>query len=352
MLLTKSDLYKEDINKIITSFDINNFTILRNKKLFITGCNGLICSAFVDLLWVLNKVHNLNISIYLASRNIEKTKKRFHFSTEKNIILVPYDATAPFSNNFNCDYYILGASNASPDLFIQEPVQTMTSNLFGLQEILNSTIRKNSKILYISSSEVYGQITKNTPLKEYDYGFMDILNPRSSYGMSKRAAETICSSYATQYASNIVIARPGHIYGPTANKNDKRVSSSFLFDAAKGKNLILKSKGEQIRSYTYCLDCASALLFILIYGKSCEAYNISNPLSICTIADMASYYAKYSGTQLSFDLPTLNETKEFNPMINSSLDSCKLESLGWKPFFSKEEGFEHSIRIIKELEGL
>ncbi|MBQ8680490.1 MAG: NAD-dependent epimerase/dehydratase family protein [Treponema sp.] len=346
MLLTKSELYIKDINNIIKSFDFMN---LKNKKIFITGCNGLICSAIVDLLWMLNKSENLNISLFLASRNVEKTKKRFHFTSENNVILVPYDATVPFINNYNCDYYILGASNASPELFIKEPVQTMNSNLFGLQEILKSCIKTNAKILYISSSEVYGRITKKTPLKEKDYGFMDILNPRSSYGMSKRAAETLCTSYTTQYGLNIVIARPGHIYGPTASKNDKRVSSSFMFDAAEGKNLILKSKGEQIRSYTYCLDCASALLFILIYGKTGEAYNVSNPHSICTIADMASYYAKYAGTQLYFELPKENEVLTFNPMKNSSLNSIKLEALGWKALLSKEEGFEHSIYITKDI---
>ena len=64
---------------------------------------------------------------------------------------------------------------------------------------------------------------------------------------------------------------------------------------------------------------------------------------------MAKSFAQYSGVNLRFELPAEQEKKAFNPMQNSSLDSAKLEALGWKPVFSKEEGFENSIKIIKEL---
>ena len=247
------------------------------------------------------------------------------------------------------DYFIHGASPASPDLFVKTPVDTMLSNIFGLKEILDKAVQCNARTLYISSSEVYGKIQTTEPIKENACGSIDILNSRSSYGQSKRAAETLCASYISQYNSDIVIVRPGHIYGPTANRTDNRVSSSFMYDAFDGKDLILKSKGEQLRSYTYCLDCASAILYVLLKGENGQAYNISNPNSICSIADMAKAFAKYSGVNLRFELPAEEEKKAFNPMNNSSLDSTKLEALGWKPAFTKEEGFEHSIKILKEI---
>ena len=343
MKLLESKKYLQDIDIVLNS--INFIDDLKNKSFFITGCNGLICSALVDLLIMANDKYDLNLSIYLATRNIHKTKERFNDSD--CCFYINYDANLPLNFSENVDFYIHGASNASPDLIIKEPVETIISNIFGLKEILDKA--KDKKTLFISSSEVYGNIIKDTPISETDSGLLEILTSRSSYGQSKRVAETLCSSYIAEYNSNIVIARPGHIYGPTASKSDIRVSSQFMYDAAQGKELVLKSKGEQLRSYTYCLDCASALLTILLKGKSGEAYNISNKDSIISIAQMAQYYADFSNIKLKFELPKEEEIKAFNPMKNSSLDSTKLEQLGWKPIFSKKEGFKHSIEIIKEL---
>lgn len=342
MTLLESEKYLQDIDKITKSS--NDFELLKNKSIFITGCNGLICSALTDTIIHINTKFNLNITIFLATRNMEKTKLRFPESCCKYI---EYDANKSFHFYEHADYYIHGASNASPNLIVKEPVETINTNIFGLNEILYKATE--SRVLYISSSEVYGNIKTKNPIKEEETGSVDILNPRSSYSQSKRAAETLCSSYVSEYNSDVVIARPGHIYGPTASKADIRVSSQFMYDAAVGKDLVLKSKGEQLRSYTYCLDCASALLTILLQGKTGEAYNISNPNSIISIAQMAQYFAEFANVKLRFEIPDEGEKKAFNPMNNSSLDSTKLELLGWKPVFSKEEGFKHSIEILKEL---
>ena len=339
--------YQNDIKKTISSNDI--FKNFKNKSFFITGCNGLICSTIVDVLISANKEYNLNLTIYLAARNLEKTKERFLNDSDSNILFIQYDATKEIDFSNTVDFYIHGASPASPDLYVKQPVETMLANFIGLKNILEKAKENDSRTLYISSSEVYGKIQSAEPIPEDYCGEFSILNPRSSYGQSKRAAETLCASYVSEYNSNVVIARPGHIYGPTASIADIRVSSQFMYDAAEGKNLVLKSKGEQLRSYTYCLDCASALLTILLNGKSGEAYNISNPNSICSIADMASSFAKYSGVKLKFELPAEEEKKAFNPMNNSSLNSTRLESLGWHPAFTKDEGFKNSIEIIKEI---
>ena len=345
MNLLKSEKYLQDIDRIIKS--LTCLELLKDKSLFITGCNGLICSALVDVLIRVNEKNDLNLTLFLATRNIEKTKQRFNDSSCK---YVEYDANKQLKFSEHVDFFIHGASNASPDLIVKEPVETIKSNIFGLNEILANA--KNSRILYISSSEVYGNIKTENPIKENETGYIDILNPRSSYSQSKRAAETLCASYISEFNSDVVIARPGHIYGPTASKSDIRVSSQFMYDAAEGKELVLKSKGEQLRSYTYCLDCASATLAILLKGKTGEAYNISNPDSIISIAQMANYFADFAGTKLRFELPAEQEKKAFNPMNNSSLDSTKLETLGWKAVFSKEEGFKHSIEILKELQNI
>ena len=122
----------------------------------------------------------------------------------------------------------------------------------------------------------------------------------------------------------------------------------FAYDAADGKNLIMKSNGTQIRSYCYALDCASAILFLLLKGKKELAYNISNRNSIMSVKELAEQLAKEAGVKVQLQIPKEEERQAFNPMDNSSLNGEKLELLGWQGLFGGEEGTAHTVRIIKE----
>ena len=113
----------------------------------------------------------------------------------------------------------------------------------------------------------------------------------------------------------------------------------------------MKSTGEQIRSYCHSLDCASAILTVLLRGKSGEAYNISNKNSIITIKEMAEIISKISNVELILQLPDDLEVKQQNPMTNSSLNSDKLEGLGWKGIFTAEEGFKETYSVLEDYYG-
>ncbi len=186
------------------------------------------------------------------------------------------------------------------------------------------------------------------PFTENDYGYVDLLNPRSCYPVSKRAAETLCVSYAAEYGADVVIVRPGHIYGPTASERDNRVSSAFAYNAARGENIIMKSDGLQLRSWCYCLDCAGAILKVLLRGENSHAYNI--PGEIMNIREMSEMLAKFGGVKLIREGALESERKTFNPMNNSSVDGAEIESLGWKNIFDAETGFEHTVRILREIQ--
>ena len=175
------------------------------------------------------------------------------------------------------------------------------------------------------------------------------MNPRNSYSVGKRAAETLCASYFAEYGVDSVIIRPGHIYGPTASESDNRVSSAWAYMVSRGENIVMKSDGSQIRSYCYCLDCASAILTVLLKGESVKAYNISNADSVISIRKMAEILSSSASVELKIELPTDAEKKGFNPMPNSSLDSTELCGLGWQGLFDAERGFSHTVAILKEI---
>lgn len=340
----------DEVIKILPELDT-----LAGKSLMITGAAGLICSSVVDIIFRYNDTHEKKIQVLAAGRWPEEMSGRFgDLVNRDDFTFVVYDASKTDNViDVHADYIIHGASNASPNMIVKEPVETMLSNFLGMKYLLDYAKEQGTKrILYISSSEVYGKKEGSDPYREGQYGYIDLLNARNSYSVGKRAAETLCASYADEYGVESVIVRPGHIYGPTASPYDNRVASAWAYSVAKGEDIVMKSDGAQVRSYCYCLDCASAMLKVLLSGENCHAYNISNPDSIISIKEMAEILVKYAGVNLRMELPTEEERKGFNPMSNSSLESESLIGLGWQGCFDAEAGFGHTVKILKETYSL
>ena len=350
MSIYDSRLWTADLDEIIGT--LPELSELEGKSVMITGAAGLICSSVVDILMRYNDTHDGKITILAAGRWLEEMTTRFGDRVSRDDFkFIEYDASRTDNVlNVPCDYIIHGASNAFPSMIVKEPVETMLSNFTGMKFLLDYAKEYGAKrILYISSSEIYGRKEGDQPYREGEYGYIDLLNPRNSYSVGKRAAETLCASYADEYGVESVIVRPGHIYGPTASPMDNRVSSAWAYTAARGEDIVMKSDGSQLRSYCYCLDCASAMLKVLIKGENVTAYNISNPSSIVTIKQMAELLARAAGVKLMQEEASESEKKGFNPMSNSSLESTNLQNLGWKGTFDAERGFSHTVEILKEI---
>lgn len=342
------DEYYSGINKVIDSNPIIS-TAIKNSSIFITGAGGLICSTLCDLLLYMNKQFHLNNALYFGARNKKKILERFsEFNEGTDYYYINYDASQKLDISINFNYIIHGAGNAVPVLFDKKPVETIIDAINGLNEILLfASKNQNCRVIYISSSEVYGKKGDQLAYKEEDYSFVDILNPRACYPSSKRVCETLCSSYFKEYNVDSVIVRPGHIYGPQFTEHDNRAATVFLKDVLKG-DIIMKSKGSQLRSFCNSLDCASAILTVLIKGNTNCAYNISNPKSIATIFEYAECLAKIAGRKIQFENPSDSELKSYNLMDISSLDSTKIENLGWQGVFNLEEGIIHSFKVLNQ----
>lgn len=338
--------YLSDLIKVSES--IPQIQTLSDCSILITGAGGLICSAIVDVLMSVNYSKNANIQIYAAARSNKKINDRFQkYLGDKYFNYLKYDALLPIESDIDFDYIIHGAGNAVPHMYSEQPVETMLANLTGTNNILQYGLdHKTKRILYISSSEVYGKKESNIPYEENDYGFVDILNPRACYPSSKRAAETLCRAYEKEYELNTVIVRPGHIYGPTMTESDNRASSQFPKDIINGRDIVMKSSGNQLRSYCYVLDCVSAIITVLLNGKTGEAYNISNSNSIATIRQLAECFAQYGNQKLVFESPTDEELNSYNLMENSCLASNKLKMLGWNGLFDLQTGVQRTLEAL------
>jgi len=287
--------------------------------------------------------------VLAAGRSIDKLKIRFdRWLTSPLFHLVKYDALKSVVLSEKIDYVIHGASNSNPNSYLSQPVETMLINILGVNNLLDYLHKQGfGRFLYISSSEVYGKRSQFEPYQEDENFYVDLLNPRSCYPSSKRACETLCISYLKEHMVDSVIVRPGHVYGPTVTDFDNRASSQFPKDLAIGKNIIMKSSGLQRRSYCYVIDCASAILTVLLNGQSGNAYNISNSNSIVSIREMAEIFASVSGKKVVFENPTDSEKSSYNMMDDSVLNSDKLESLGWKGKFDMTAGAERTLNALQ-----
>lgn len=301
-----------------------NWEKLSGAKILIVGASGLIGRALIHSLLANT---NLKCDIYAMGRSMDRLKT-IHGNNicKSNFHLIEHDVTRQLTCSVQFDYIIDCASNANPANFDKKPVETILTNVLGVQNLLDyGKTHGLKRFLFVSTGEVYGE-TEGENCTEDSNGYIDVLNPRGCYPMSKRLAENLCICYAKEYNLDITIARPCHIYGPNFLNTDDRAYAQFLRNAVCGEDIVLNSPGLLNRSWCYIVDCVSGLLYILLNGISSNVYNISD--TTMTIKDFAEVVAASADVEVKFNIPK-NLT---SPIISQGiLNSAKLRSLGWKP---------------------
>lgn len=310
-------------------------------NILVTGATGLIGSCLVD---VLMSREERDYDVHASGRSKDRAQELFHdYLDDGHFHFIQHDVTQPLTCDIEFDIIIHAASNASPNFFSQNPVEVMKANFEGVAHLLDYGRNHNlRRMLYISSGEVYGQGDGSVFDEAYS-GYVDILSPRSCYPSAKRAAETLCMSYAAEYGMDVVVARPSHTYGPKFTEHDNRVYAQFIRNVLQGEDIVMKSTGEQMRSWCYVVDCASALLHILLKGENMSAYNIADNSSNITIRELAEMIAKIGGKRVVIDAPTDAERKAFNPVKQSVFSTERLESLGWQVSGTMVEKMQSTI---------
>lgn len=318
--------YKEDILQIFQQ-DLP-WERLSGANILVTGATGLIGGCLVEALMMNPK---RDYQVYASGRNEERARLRFKdFADDSAFHFVKYDVMQPLVCDVNFDYIIHAASNASPNFFAQKPVEVIKSNIDGVSHLMDYGLSHGMKrLLYVSSGEVYGEGDGRVFTEDYS-GYVNCATPRACYPSSKRAAETLCVSYAAEYGADVVIARPCHTYGPHFTEQDNRVYAQFIRNVLRGEDIVMKSTGEQFRSWCYVVDCVSALLHILLKGENSQAYNIADTSSNISIRELAEMIAKIGGRKVVIDVPDADEKRGFNPVTKSVFSIEKLERLGWK----------------------
>jgi len=314
-------------------------------NILVTGATGLIGSSLVE---VLMRNPFKDYQVYAFGRNVKRAQSRFfQFKDDPSFHFLCGDVTLPLASDVPFHFIIHAASNGSPNFFANNPVEVMKSNLHGVSNLIEYGLGHDMKrFLYVSTGEVYG-INEAAVLNESSYGYVDILSTRSCYPSSKRAAETLAMCYASEYGADVVVARPCHTYGPHFTESDNRVYAQFIRNVLNSQDIVMKSAGTQYRSWCYVEDCVNALLYILLMGKSGEAYNIADKNSVVTIRELAEMIANIAGRKVVMLLPSDYEKKEFTPIKRAVFDTSKIEALGWSISGTMEDKLRETITVCK-----
>ena len=321
--------------------------LLEGSSVLVAGATGLIGSCLVDVLMEAIKTHNLHTTVYAMARDKEKGLVRFaSYLSLDNFHFLRHDVTQPLEGDLHFDYIIHAASSASPQLYSEKPVEVMKANFIGVSNLIEYGIHHHMRrFLFISSGEVYGQQQAEW-LDENHYGYVDLLNSRSCYPSSKRAAETLAACYAAEYNADIVIARPCHTFGPHFQASDQRAYAQFIRNAEAGQGILLKSDGSQYRSWCYVVDCAVAILFVLLKGERGKAYNVADRNCESSLRHLAETIARLCRVPLSVGAP--DSTAGQRVIFDTSL----IEGLGWKTEGTLDDKLRHSLetRLIERNE--
>lgn len=346
--------YIEDVNRTAgLNLPWHQF---KDKNFVITGATGLIGSFLVDVLLEKNKTDDLNCTVYALVRNEHKAQERFSsHAGDPHLVFVKYDVRDPLEDDSieKADYVLHLASNTHPRLYATDPIGTITTNIIGVQNLLEYSVKHNAtRFVFASSNEMYGENRGDVELFNEDYcGYINCNTLRAGYPESKRCGEALCQAYIAQKGLDVVIARFTRTFGPTMSMTDSKAASQFIKNGVAGENIVLKSAGTQYFSYTYVADAVSGLLTLLLKGTCGEAYNIADESGDIMLKDLASVIAGISGREVVFEIPDSIEAAGFSKATKARLDGSKLKSLGWYPMYNIESGIKRTISIMKMLQS-
>lgn len=345
----ENKLYREDVART-ARLDLP-WERLQNKTLLLSGATGTIGSFLTDVLMLRNREYQMGCTVLALTRNPEKAAVRAT-PEWKDVQFLPCDLNKGIpAVSTKVDFVVHAASNTHPVAYATDPIGTIATNIIGTQNMLELAAEQHAeRCVFLSSVEIYGENRGDVDRFPEDYcGYINCNTLRAGYPEGKRAGEALCQAYIRQKGLDIVIPRLPRIYGPTMLESDTKAISQFLKKGIRGEDIVLKSVGNQLYSYSYIADAVSAILFCLFQGKSGEAYNLGDPTSDITLKELAGLIAAYAKKSVVFELPSETEQAGYSKATKALLDGTKLRSLGWKPHYGITEGIPRTLDIMKSL---
>ncbi len=311
------------------------------KKFIVTGGLGFIGSNLIELL--ISKNHYvMNIDKVTYSSNFYNTKD---FNKLKNYKFIKCDIKdkklKKIIFKFKPDGVFNLAAETHVDRSIDSPSSFVQSNIVGVFNLLECfkeySKKYNSKLIHISTDEVFGDILSGRSSEDYPY------KPSSPYAASKAASDHLVSSYVRTYKIPAIITNCSNNYGP--KQHPEKLIPKLIFNILNNKPLPIYGKGKNSREWIYVKDHCEALFKVFLKGKIGEFYNIGSNKNLNNL--------QVSNELMSISKKTIKLGKKVKILfvkdrpghdVRYALNSNKIKnSLGWYPRTNFRQGIKLTL---------
>ena len=302
----------------------------------VTGGCGFLGSYIVDKL--MNEGQNV---ICLDNYYTGNKKNIAKWLGNSKFELIRHDVTEQIKLEVDKIWHL--ACPASPVHYQSNPIKTLKINFLGTYNMLGLANRVNARILYASTSEVYGDPEVHPQSESYK-GSVNPIGIRACYDEGKRIGETLCFDYHRTHSTDIRVVRIFNTYGPRMSADDGRVVSNFIVQALKGNPLTIYGDGTQTRSFCYVDDLIDGI-HKLMNSNFLGPMNCGND-SEFTILELAEKVIKKVNSNLKIEFKPLPQD---DPLQRKpDLENTK-KNLDWRPNISLDEGLDKTIEYFKNL---
>jgi len=308
------------------------------KKIIVTGGLGFIGSNLIDLL-IKKKYFVINIDKVTYSSNFYNVKKYKDLKNYKFIkcdignkkikkILLKYKPICIF--NLAAETHV-DRSIDNPNNFIQSNIVSV----FKLLEYFKEYSKKyKSKLIHISTDEVYGDILLGRSSENYPY------NPSSPYAASKAASDHLVNSYVKTYNLPAIITNCSNNYGP--KQHPEKLIPKIIYNILNNKTVPIYGTGKNSREWIYVKDHCEALLKIFLKGKIGEFYNIgsnNNLNNLNVTKEILSFAQKLIKIGNKVKINFVKDRPGHD--MRYALDSSKIKKkIGWYPKTTFKKGIK------------
>jgi UDP-glucuronate decarboxylase len=260
---------------------------------------------------------------------------------------IEHDISTPLPVDTPLDYVFHMASRASPFEFEHYPIQILKANTMGVLVALGIAKKHHARIVYTSTSEVYGN-PDIVPTPETYHGNVNPIGLRGCYDEAKRCGEAYVIAYRRQHKLNTRIARIFNTYGPRIRMDGiyGRVIPRFIDQALTGKPLTIFGDGSQTRSFTYVTDQIEGLLRLAaLDAAEGQVINIGNVNEI-TVLELAKKVIALTGSKsiLSFHPLPEDDPHRRRPDVTRAK-----EILHWEPKAPLDKGLKRMVEWVKQV---
>lgn len=343
---------EEDIKEIFETIEPSIKKLL-GKTVLITGAAGFLGRYFISLLTYLNRLNSDNPITIIALDNYITSGKPLGENVLRNDVNVEWivgDASigSQLPNKF--DYIIHTAGIASPEHYRANPLLTIDVTINVTKSLLERAKTDNSRMLFFSSSEIYGDpFPEFVPTNEEYRGNVSTRGPRACYDESKRLGETLCWIYQTYFNVHVCIARPFNVYGPGMMPKDYRVLPNFATQIAKKEPLKIYGSGKQTRTFCYISDAIIGFMKILLDSKTPDVFNVGNPTPEVSMIELTQIIKRVIKDDFKVELIEYPATYPADEPNRRCPDITRIsESLGFQPKVNLEEGLARFFRWTKD----